>query len=278
MAMAGSWMLTVGLAILIQFSCFSGAHGVVATSRAPRVRGATVLLDNDQCRKQVPKAQGLEDGCQCLVPAESSRNIWDLKSPSSTPPHGVELRQAGSKGVGLFATASFSQGEEIGWAYTHTLPCEDFKASTSLGSVNIYCDTHFFPLRCGSKGPGKNFGVFPEWLDLLNHADEGKSSAYFGSSDFIVGSDGQVLKQRWKLIAARQIAPDEELTYDYCYGFQEFRDNRKAVEALRGLRFGFSQETNGTALVTQAAAMGRGPKSARCLLAHSHQANHTSAI
>jgi len=280
--MAMARMLTASLAVLLQFSSFQGAQGVAATSKSLRAHGATVLLDDDQCRKQVAQARHLEDGCQCLVPAESSRNTFDLKSAESSPPHGVELRQAGSKGVGLFATSSFSKGESIGWAYTHTLPCNDFKASTSQGPVNIYCDTHFFPLRCGSKGPGENYGVFPEWLDLLNHADEGVSTAYFGPSEFVVSSDGRVLRQRWKLVASRTIKPDDELTYDYCYGFAEFRNQREAVEKLSGLRFDLAADTNGTALIARAAAKGRGPKSARCLnsphslLAHSHRANSTS--
>lgn len=256
------------------------------TLRARSARGVqgTVLLDDAQCRKQLAQATGLEDGCQCLVPAESSRDVWDLKSPQSSPPHGVELRQAGSKGVGLFATTSFSPGENIGWAYTHTLPCSDFRATTSLGSVNIYCDTHFFPLRCGSKGPGKNFGVFPEWLDLLNHADEGVSTAYFGPSEFVVSSEGRVLRQRWKLVAARTIRPNDELTYDYCYGFSEFRNQREAVEKLSGLKFDLAARTNRTALIAGTVSNGRGPKSARCSLsshswrARPNLANTTTAV
>lgn len=276
-----SWMLIASFVALSHISSVPRVHGLASSSQSLRARsahntdgahttdGATELLDDDQCRKRISKAQGLEDGCQCLVPAESSRNIWDLKSPESSPPQGVELRQAGAKGVGLFATTSFSQGESIGWAYTHTLPEKDFKASTSLGLVNIYHDTHFFPLRCGSRGPGKNFGVFPEWLDLLNHADQGLSTAYFGPSEYVVDSDGRVLRQRWKLIAARTIKPNDELTYDYCYGFSHFRNQKEAIEKLSGLRWGLAAHTNGTAFVARAAAISHGPKSSRCLLPHS---------
>lgn len=191
-------------------SCAALAGGLLLG----RPRRSDGLLNEMTCRKQVPGVENLVDGCACRVPQESGQappGGWRVELPP-----GVALKEAGKKGVGLFATRSFKKGEEVGRAAFHVMPCHDIQVGTPLGQRTVACETHFYDLQCGklqgldlnllaaskrqgnatagsklaealstarkaaveeAEGAKEEVGIFPEWLVFLNHAEDGKEEA-----------------------------------------------------------------------------------------------------
>lgn len=223
------WLWAIEVVTVLQFYGFGGVQGLV---RRQAASGKTQILQERQCYEALPKAQKQDDGCQCLIHPEPHRATWDLTKEAMGPPPGVELRPAGAKGIGLFATKHFKQGADVGWATAHVMPCKDFTAHTTVGERFVGCESHLFELSCD--GSNEALGVFPEWQDFLNHADEANSTAYFGPAQFEVGSDGAVIKQRWQLKARRDLKPGEEITYDYCYGSYELQEVQNQSNKIAG--------------------------------------------
>lgn len=102
----------------------------------------------------------------------------------------AEVRPAGGKGHGVFATAPIARGETVaafGGFVVDRATLDALPERRRVHSIQI--DEHLFMAS----------GDEPEPSDYVNH-----------SCDPNTGIDGNIL-----LVARRDIAPDEEITFDY---------------------------------------------------------------
>eukprot|EP00928_Gymnodinium_smaydae_P040759 TRINITY_DN27614_c0_g1_i1.p2 TRINITY_DN27614_c0_g1~~TRINITY_DN27614_c0_g1_i1.p2 ORF type:complete len:290 (+),score=45.70 TRINITY_DN27614_c0_g1_i1:44-871(+) len=132
-------------------------HGECASAAVvPEVASEPPLLLRDGACRERLKAKTAErvDGCGCLLsPEVVEGRRWAVQTP-----RGLELRWAGTKGVGIFATRPIRRNAEIGRAPVHVLPCQDLHVDTPLGARTAFCETHFYDLQCeSSQVPGRAF-------------------------------------------------------------------------------------------------------------------------
>ena len=140
----------------------------------------------------------------------SKTRVEELRDAESTP--SVEVRDAGVKGRGAFATRNFAAGEYVG-PYVGTLTTDDETiaryCAENILSASLKCD-YLFHVNDTYSIDAQNSTHFSRYF---NHAEHG---------NLVSSTDEDEL--RVDFYAARDIAADEELTFDYGVRYWLWRD------------------------------------------------------
>jgi hypothetical protein len=102
----------------------------------------------------------------------------------------VDVRPAGAKGIGLFATRDFAAGEVVSGFGGHVMALSDFEQLPELQQTHSLQISETLFMVCPTDG---------EPADFFNH-----------SCSPNLGILGNIL-----LVTMRPVAPDEEITFDY---------------------------------------------------------------
>ncbi len=142
----------------------------------------------------------------------------------STPRSRIVQRRSPIHGNGVFAVTKLKKGEELveyrGRVITHA------QADRRYGGTVESGHTFLFTLNEKYLIDGNDGGNVARWI---NHSCAPNCKAYVHESD-----DGDLRKERVIIEALRDIAPGEELTYDYGITLEERHTPRlKAIWACK---------------------------------------------
>jgi len=170
------------------------------------------LKQRDSCPRDHIKPIELVQSQPWNVTAELPRDLF-MKHAGWAP-------DGSDRGIGVYTARSFKQGENVGTALARLAACVDeARVETPMGLRAITCDIHFFDLPPVESGSfAEDLAVFPSWMSFLNAPDDEDEAglAIGGSVDWgaSVCSHPSGAPQ-WRLVASRDLAPQEELTLVY---------------------------------------------------------------